>query len=177
MPQTASPHVSELYERYGRAIFVRCRYFLRHDEDARDAMHEVFVKVVERYSEFRGEASPLTWIVRIATNHCLNILRGRRAAWRERYARTAELEASLATAPQARRDKMALVHELLTYIPRDVQEPAIYYFVDEMTQEEAAAACGCSVPTLRKRLRSFVELARKHLRRDDPLAVFGEAPI
>lgn len=171
------PDVAVLYQRYGRAVHQRCHYFLRHDEDARDAMHEVFLKVVERYGEFRGEASPLTWIVRIATNHCLNLLRSRRAPWRERFGHTATLEATINQARSAGGDKQTLVRELLGHIPHDLHEPAVYYFVDEMTQDEAAAACRCSIPTLRKRLRRFVELARKRLRHDDPETVFGEVPL
>ncbi|MEM6531140.1 MAG: sigma-70 family RNA polymerase sigma factor [Myxococcota bacterium] len=174
---TQSPDVRELYEKYGRAVYRRCYYFLRNDDDAHDAMHEVFVKIVERYGNFRGESSPLTWCVRIATNHCLNVIRSRRAAWRERFQQTATQAADLAQPDGRALWKGDLVREMLSRVPADVQEAAIYYFVDEMTQDEAAAAVGCSVPTLRKKLRRFIDVARKHIRREDADAVFGEAPV
>ncbi len=51
------PDLRVLYERYGHAVHRRCRYFLRNDEDARDAMHEVFVRVARHYDDFRGQSS------------------------------------------------------------------------------------------------------------------------
>ncbi|MEO1171996.1 MAG: sigma-70 family RNA polymerase sigma factor [Myxococcota bacterium] len=172
-----SPDVRELYERYGRAVYRRCYTFLRNDDDALDAMHEVFVKIVERYADFRGDASPLTWCVRIATNHCLNVLRSRKAAWRDRYQQTASQVADLSQPDGRAIWKTDLIREVLGRVPRDVQEAAIYYFVDEMTQDEAAHAVGCSVPTLRKKLRRFIDVARKHIRREDADVIFGEAPV
>ena len=44
------------------------RATLRQEEEAKDAMHEVFIKASQHLSEFRGEASPLTWLYRIALN-------------------------------------------------------------------------------------------------------------
>lgn len=174
-PET--PDVQELYRRYGRAIYRRCWYFLRNDDDALDATHEVFLKIVECYGEFRGDASPLTWTVRIATNHCLNRIRSQRAGWRDRYHRAAVHAADLSQPDGRHVWKSDLVREILTRVPDDVRAAAVYYFVDEMTQDEAAAAVGCSVPTLRKKLRRFIDVARKHIASEDADAVFGEAPL
>lgn len=170
--------IRALYERYGRAVYQRCHYFLRNEADAQDALHDVFLKLVQRHDAFRGEASPLTWIVRITTNHCLNILRSRRAGWRRRY-ETAVRTDRIAGAPSASEqwERHELVRTILPKIERKLQLAAIYYFVDEMTQDDAARAAGCSVPTLRKRLRRFIALARRELRRDDIDVVFGEAPV
>lgn len=167
----------DLYERYGRAVYRRCQYFLRHDEIARDAMHDIFLKLAERGDQFRGEASPLTFLVRISTNHCLNILRARKAAWRERFKQTETLAHSLREGSSAAWERQELVRTLLAKVPRDVQEAAVYYFVDEMRQEDAAIAAGCSVPTLRKRLRRFIKVARQSYRDIDADIVFGEAPL
>ena len=42
-------------------------------------MQEVFARAFTHVSEFRAEASPLTWLMKIATHHCLNELRSERA--------------------------------------------------------------------------------------------------
>jgi RNA polymerase sigma-70 factor (ECF subfamily) len=176
--RTSHVDVTALYERYGRAVYRRCQYFLRNDADALDAMHDVFVKVVERHSEFRGQSSHLTWMVRIATNHCLNILRARRAGWRDRYEKTVEVDhAGREPHDASRLERRQVVDAVLGKLDRKTQLAAVYYFVDEMTQEDAAVAAGCSVPTLRKRLRSFIKTARREVKRIDVDAAFGEAPI
>src|SRR5256885_15827688 len=75
--------VAELYEKHAAAVYGRCRYLLRNDDEAKDALQEVFAKALRALPEFRAAASPSTWILRIATHHCLNLHRARRAAWRE----------------------------------------------------------------------------------------------
>jgi RNA polymerase sigma-70 factor, ECF subfamily len=177
MPPAEQPDLHQLYTMYGRSVFRRCQYFLRSRADAEDAMHEVFLKVVQSYGEFRGQSSPLTWVVRIATNHCLNVLRSRRAGWHERYQRTVIVDLASRPADPATLERQELIRAALARVDRKTQEVAVYYFVDEMTQEEAAQAAGCSVPTLRKRLRSFIKIARKELKRHDKELVFGEEPI
>ncbi len=80
---------------------------------------------------------------------------------------TVRVSEQFVTSGQERLERTEMVRALLAKLSRDEQEAAVYYFVDEMSQDEAAAACGCSVPTLRKRLRRFIEVARKQLKRDD----------
>ena len=50
-------------------------------------------------------------------------------------------------------------------MPEDLQRLAILYYFDEMTQAEIAREVGLSVPTVRKRLRRFVDEARRRIRR------------
>ncbi len=147
--------LQELYEKHAAAVYGRCRYLLRDDAEARDALQDVFVKVLRALPEFRAAASPSTWVLRIATHHCLNLLRSRKAQWREQLqalaARTHETE------PPERRE---LVRALLAAAPEEAQEVAVLYFVDELTQAEIAQELGRSLPTVRKRLREFLSCAR-----------------
>ena len=57
------------------------------------------------------------------------------------------------------------VRSLLAHFDPQTQEAAVCYFVDEMSQEDVATRVGLSVPTLRKRLRAFLDRARGHLTR------------
>ena len=136
---SSQPDFRLLYERYGMSVYKRCYYFLRDTSDAEDAMHEVFIRVMERYQDFRGAASPLTWMVRITTNHCLNILRSRKARWKKRYEQNEivdkEKRANHDFLSMERKD---LVHAILLDMKAELQEAAIYYFVDGMTQEDAS---------------------------------------
>ena len=176
-PASIDLDVRDLYERFGRAVYRRCQYFLKNDADAKDAMHDVFLKVVERQHEFRAEASPLTWTVRIATNHCLNVIRAKKARWHDRYAETVTTAEAGREAPIPRLERQQLVAAIIGRTEKSAVEAAIYYFVDEMSQEDAARAARCSIPTLRKRLREFIKTARKELKRIDIDAVFGEPPV
>jgi RNA polymerase sigma-70 factor (ECF subfamily) len=151
--------LAELYARHAAAVLGRCRYLLRDDEAARDATQEVFVRALKALPEFQGQASPVTWLTRIATHHCLNQLRSARAAWREEVRRAAERGSQ----PGVEADKRELLRALLGAAEPEEQEMAVLYFVDELTQAEIASATGRSLPTVRKRLRGFLAAARAAL--------------
>ena len=159
-PSASAGLLAELYEKHAPAVYGRCRYLLRDDEAAKDALQEVFAKALRALNEFRAAASPSTWLLKIATYHCLNLLRVKRAAWRE------ELEAFGAGLQHETEspDRRALVRALLSAAPEEAQAMAVLYYVDELTQAEIAAETGRSLPTVRKRLREFLTAAREALR-------------
>jgi RNA polymerase sigma-70 factor, ECF subfamily len=150
----------DLYGRYGGSVYIRCCYLLKDRAKAEDAMQDVFAKALVNMAGFRAEASPLTWLIKIATNHCLNLLRSDRAAWHKTFedqeqARVAFAEHDgPASGPRLFEDREA-VRKLLENLDLETQAAAIHYYVDEMTLEEVAAALGRSVPTVRKRLETF----------------------
>jgi RNA polymerase sigma-70 factor (ECF subfamily) len=153
----------ELYEKYGASVHGRCAYLLRDPSAAEDAMQEVFAKALQSYQGFRAEASPLTWLMKIATHHCLNLLRAERAPWRDRFA---DEERRRSEPQPARPQAFELRHEvrkLLGQFDLETQAVAVHYHVDEMTLEEVAALLGRSVPTIRKRLEEFAAKSAEEL--------------
>lgn len=165
-PSSERAQVADLYRRYGHLVRSRCQYLLRDHEKAQDATQEVFVRVMRSIGSFRNEAKPSTWILKIATNHCLNVIASERAKWRERfkeYMTQLDEEGFLAGVDP---EKARLVAQLLAKLDRETQKVAIFYYVDEMTQEEIGEALGRSLPTIRKRLAKFKRVARKELGHD-----------
>jgi len=146
--------VRELYEKYGASVYGRCAYILKNRSKAEDAMQDVFAKVLTHFAGFRAEASPLTWLIKIATHHCLNVLRADRAAWHERYKRETRARGASDPGPQVF-EMREMVAKMLSLVDPETQAMAIHYHVDEMTLEEVAALLGRSVPTVRKRLGEF----------------------
>ncbi len=148
--------VEALYRRHAAAVHARCRYLLREDEAARDATQDVFVRALRALPDLEAAASPTAFLLRMATNHCLNLQRASRAPWREEVLRLGRDRAERGIEPDARE----LVRALLGAAPSEAQEVAVLYFVDELTQAEIAEAVGLSLPTVRKRLRTFLAAAR-----------------
>jgi RNA polymerase sigma-70 factor, ECF subfamily len=158
----ARADLRELYERYGASVYGRCSFLLRDRSKAEDAMQDVFAKALTHYASFRQEASPLTWLIKIATHHCLNLLRAERAGWHARFEREARARTSTDPGPQAF-EMRELVVQMLSLVDQETQAAAIHYHVDEMTLEEVAALLGRSVPTVRKRLSEFAAICGKEL--------------
>lgn len=160
--------IARLYERYGHLVTARCRYLLKDPEAARDATQEVFVKAMRALDAFRGEAAPHTWLLRIATNHCLNVIAADRAGWKERFRQHVHHLDEQGLLSGADPERARLVQQLLAKMDPETQAVAIHYHLDEMTQEEIAALLGRSLPTIRKRLKTFERIAKKEL---------GHAPV
>ena len=160
-PGDSRAALRELYAKYGGTVHGRCQYLLGDRTKAEDAMQDVFAKALVHWQEFRNESSPLTWLIRIATHHCLNVLRAERAPWHKRFERETRARGEgHGGGPQLFEDREA-VQKLLAKLDVETQQAAIHYFVDEMTLEEVAAAIGRSIPTVRKRLGSVMALREK----------------
>ena len=69
---------SALVERFQRRVFAVARRIAGSEHDAEDVTQQTFLSVLDHLSDFREESSVATWILRIATNHALKVLRKRR---------------------------------------------------------------------------------------------------
>lgn len=154
-----------LYASYGGAVYARCRFLLKDPTAAEDAMQDVFARAWQREATFRAQASVLTWLLTIATHHCLNLLRGQGARWKEQYAVSQLVRGEAHGGPQALEDRDS-VRQALAGLDLETQRAAVHYFVDEMTLEEVAQALERSVPTIRKRLQAFARRSGEALRAD-----------
>ncbi len=168
--RTGRAWLHELYSKYGGAVLGRCRFLLKNTSAAEDAMQDVFAKAIVSERQYRGEASPLTWLLKIATHHCLNVLRGEKAAWHGQYQnlQVARGEAHGGAPALEARDS---VRRALDAFDAETQAAVVHYYIDDMTLEEVAALLERSVPTIRKRLKTFAEQTSLALRDDTGLGV------
>ncbi|MDY0063052.1 MAG: sigma-70 family RNA polymerase sigma factor [Myxococcota bacterium] len=152
-----------LYEQYGYQVHARCRYLLQDDDEAADAVQEVFLRAEQSFASYAGRSGLARWLDRIALHHCLNRLRAQRVRRGRGVVGATLLDAEEAGQQRPQVEVRELVRSLLDRFDVETQTLAVLYFVDELSQEEVAAEVGLSVPTVRKRLRGFVEQARRRL--------------
>ncbi|MFH1464923.1 MAG: sigma-70 family RNA polymerase sigma factor [Pseudomonadota bacterium] len=172
MPPT-DVELQDLYQRYAPVIHRRAWSLMGNEEDAADAVQETFARVIVHWDAFRGEASPLTWMYRISTNHCLNRMRDRRARADKRAVHRAEFGGDGFEGGEEEFHDGARVRRLLALADDETRAIVVHLFFDEMTREEAARIVGISVPTLRKRLNAFLKRARKALEGNELAVVTG----
>jgi RNA polymerase sigma-70 factor (ECF subfamily) len=68
-----------LYERTSAKLFGVVLRILRDRSEAEEAIQEVYVKIWQRADRFIPQnTSPISWLVAVARNHALDILRARR---------------------------------------------------------------------------------------------------
>ena len=150
--------VQTLYEKYGPMVLRRCRYLLRNEERALDALQDTFVQVLRHEKRLKLDA-PSSLLYRIATNICLNMLRHER-----RHPQTSDEELLVAIADPGGHETGILNRDLIDRIFRrespSTRTMAVMHYVDGMTLQEVADQAGLSVSGVRKRLRKLRERAR-----------------
>jgi len=154
--------VESHYLRYGPMVLRRCRTLLRNPAKAEDAMQDVFVSLIRNEDRLRDEA-PGALLLRIATNVCLNRLRGERRhpedahedddlALRIAQADDGSSDAESRTLARSVLGKLFGADDPLAASTRSL---AFMHLVDGLTLEEVARESRLSVSGVRKRLRGL----------------------
>jgi RNA polymerase sigma-70 factor (ECF subfamily) len=117
---------------------------------ARDAMQEVFLRALNVSGGL--DPSPLGWLYRTTTNLCLNRLRDGK---RRNELLSLEVSDDVATDDIESR---VLVLRVLERVPQELQDIAIYYFVDGLSHDEIAKVAGVSRRTVGNRISDFQNL-------------------
>ncbi|MET0405491.1 MAG: sigma-70 family RNA polymerase sigma factor [Cystobacter sp.] len=145
--------VEAYYRRYGAQVLRRCRFLLRDEEQAVDAMHDVFVQLLRHREELKNSA-PSSLLHQIATRVCLNRLRGARRHPEDSHDELV-LRIAAAEDTEARTTARGVLDWLFGRVPASSRDIAVLHLVDGMTLEQTAREVGLSVSGVRKRLRAL----------------------
>lgn len=144
-------------------IYKRCRAILADEADAEDATQETFVRVHRYLDRVPEEKEALYWIYRVATNYCLNEIRGRK---RRPVPTATDLEShgDVVNGEERFADR-DLAARVIAAMHDKVKPVAWLYHVDGFEQDEVARILDLSRRTVATRLALFAENARKFVRR------------
>ncbi|HXI57958.1 MAG TPA: sigma-70 family RNA polymerase sigma factor [Polyangia bacterium] len=154
--------VESHYLRYGPMVLRRCRTMLRDPAKAEDAMHDVFVSLIRNEDRLHDDA-PGALLLRVATNVCLNRMRGERRRPEDAHDdEDLALRIAQADEPGGDAESRALARILLGKLfgsgdplAASTRSLAFMHLVDGMTLEEVARESRLSVSGVRKRLRGL----------------------
>ena len=137
-----------------------------------DIIQETFLVAFKKRREFRGMASPRTWLYAIASNLCMRHERSSRrlSIFRRRLARATaahdrERGSDRPDEQLSREQQRALVHEVLRGIPLAQREALVLYELEELEGKEVAEILGVPVATVWTRLHNGRKRFRDAMRR------------
>ena len=71
IPITSPALVEKLYNEYHRIVFAACLKVARNIEEAEDAASRVWINVMNKFGQYRGDAQVSSFLYRIAVNEVL----------------------------------------------------------------------------------------------------------
>ena len=165
---------AELYKTHYRQVRGLCRQLLGSPERAEDAAQEAFIRAYRAYDRYDPTQPFLAWIMQIARNHCLDILR-RRSTETALFGREDEEAVAALAAPDPDSLGVALSAERATAVnaavaklPEKYRVPlALAYFADS-SYDEIAAELGITRTHVGVLLCRGKQMLRKSLAEDSP---------
>ena len=137
--------IARLYEQHASLVFARCRRILRDEDEAWDATQEVFARAIRSWSSFEGNSTRGTWLYRIATNHCLNVIRNNSGRRQKLDQRKGERPgAGSGPDAQGRVEVLDIVRAVMEDMDEDLARLAVLYYFEDMTMREIGAALDLS---------------------------------
>ncbi|MBI5239072.1 MAG: sigma-70 family RNA polymerase sigma factor [Elusimicrobia bacterium] len=170
---------AELVRRHHAWVMGLCAATLGDRSVADDAAQEVFLKAYKSLPKFQGGSSFSTWLHRIAANLCLDLLRQRARRKTESWDELVDKEGDriqrlLAepAAPEHSAEDADLVARVLAQLSPEYRLILTLREVQGLSYEEAAAAMGCSLDSVKARLqRARKDFAERLRHFSDPLSV------
>jgi RNA polymerase sigma-70 factor (ECF subfamily) len=164
----------ELIRPYERRVYAMALSFLRNEADAEDAAQEAFLKAFRNLASFRGEAKFGTWLISITLNEARSRIRHRDTIkmesldepqgdeghtspallrdWKEIPSETLE-----------RKEVRLLLREAITALPVIYREVFQLRDIEQMSVNEAAAALGITISSVKVRLHRARMMLQKTL--------------
>lgn len=165
--------------RTGAALFDRCEAqvnrivwrVLGADDGHDDVVQQVFVALLRGLPRVRDPDALAGWAAVVTVNTVRSEIRRRRI--RRLWLRSEPEALDLAEAPapsHEARELLRRTYAVLAKLPADERIAFGLRFIDEMPLTEVAAACGCSLATIKRRLQSAQTRFRRLAQRDPALA-------
>ena len=155
-----------LYAAQSRRVLQTCRYLLGSPDEAQDAAQEVFLRARQRFEQYDRERPFASWILGVASHHCIDRLR--RRGRETRLFGTADVERVPAPTREPgpltallARERGRQVREAVAALPDKYRVPLVLAYFHELAYAEIGAILGIETG----HVAVLVFRGRKQLRR------------
>ncbi len=161
----AGLELESLYDEHAQALFAFLLNFTRDEEDTRDVLQEVFLKIARRPEILRGARNERALLIRLAHNSAIDAMRRRRS--RDEHHDRLGAEPVSQFAPTADPDEAAFRAELtsaLGELPAEQRAVVHLKLWEGLTFEQIADALEIPLNTAASRYRYGLDKLRERLR-------------
>ena len=150
-----------LLQRYTLLLFGVCMKYIKQEDEARDCVQQIFVKVITELAKYRVEYFK-SWIYTIARNHCLMKLR-------DQHGRAAELSESMLAAwddepgnnsHQQKEQLLEWMGDSLEELGKEQKLCVTLFYLDKKSYQEIASGTGFTL----MQVKSHIQNGKRNLK-------------
>lgn len=164
---------AQLVSHYQRHVHNLTYRMLGNAEDAEDATQEAFLRAYVALPSFQMGRKFSSWLLSIASNLCIDILRRRRYAWLSLEDVSFRLVAPSEEPSRAvlRQEEAGQVQHLLSRLPEKYRLVVILRYWYDLSYEEIVEMTGLSLNTVKTRLHRARNMLARALAEDEKCTV------
>ena len=152
-----------------KKVYTLCRRMCRSEDDALEAAQDAFLAVWRGIGSFRADAAFSTWLYRLATNACLDLLRrekrhGDAVSLDDEGAPAEPVDrAPLPEEALERAETQRMVREALLALPDDYREILLLRETEQLSYTEIAEITGLELGTVKSRISRARQALKNYL--------------
>lgn len=136
--------LERLYNYTSSAVYAFALSVLKNVDDAKDVLHDVYIKVYESAHNYISHGKPMAWMFTIAKNLCYTSFRQR-----SRFVDILDedLERQFADEPSSSEDKMVIM-QMLTSLSEEERQIVVMHAMSGLKHREIAQVLGLPLATV-----------------------------
>jgi RNA polymerase sigma-70 factor (ECF subfamily) len=159
---------SELFQQQETAVYRLAFTILQNQQDAEDAVQDVFLRIFEQIRGYQAQSAFKTWLTAIVVNSCRDKLRRRKVRralsldWLRGQASTHNVPAEVDQREQAQQ----LWRLINTHLDDNHRLPLVLHYHERLSCAEVADILGIRLSTVYSRLNTARQRLREQLQAD-----------
>lgn len=165
-------NIDEIIDAYYQKVYKLCLFYLKDREEAEEILQEVFIKIVKKQKDFKGQSDIYTWIYRIAVNTLLNYIKrkklvefisfeGLTKTTRVSMEKSGRDPAEVLEENQIQKQEIEKLETCIALLSHREKTAFYFFHYDQLKQKEIARIMKTSVPAV----ESLIHKAMKKLKR------------
>lgn len=148
-----------LLERYTLLLFGVCMKYLKNEEEAKDAVQQVFVKAIQELGKY-PVFYPKSWLYKVACNHCLMKIRDKKPTVSLENTGFEESIESPTETTLIKEQNLVWLEQSLPALQTDQRTCVTLFYLEKKSYQEISDTTGLSL----LQVKSHIQNGKRNLR-------------
>ena len=160
--------MERLYKEHSDRVYSFIHFLVRHKECAEDLTQETFYKAYKGLDTFNKQASPATWLLKIARNVTYDYFRRKRLLQFFTFEKDHDIETNTLSTESRfeQKEQLARMYNSLSKLKKDYREVLLLRKIQECSIQETAYILGWTVAKVKMKTTRALEALKKEFHQE-----------